>query len=115
MATPTAFFEGAFVPLEQANINVMTHAFNYGTAVFEGVRGNWNEEQGQLYLFKVREHIERIFERFYQVPGEGTKQRGTGLGLAIARSVAELHRGVIAVRNLEDKGCEFEVRLPRVR
>jgi len=62
-----------------------------------------------------REHIERIFERFYQVPGEGTKQRGTGLGLAIARSVAELHRGVIAVRNLEDKGCEFEVRLPLVR
>ncbi|MCY2961313.1 MAG: HAMP domain-containing sensor histidine kinase [Planctomycetota bacterium] len=62
-----------------------------------------------------REHIERIFERFYQVPGEGAKQRGTGLGLAIARSVAELHRGVIAVRNLEDRGCEFEVRLPLVR
>ncbi|MBL8860559.1 MAG: HAMP domain-containing histidine kinase [Planctomycetes bacterium] len=62
-----------------------------------------------------RDHIERIFERFYQVPGEGSKQRGTGLGLAIARSVAELHRGVIAVRNLEDRGCEFEVRLPLVR
>ena len=60
MATPTAFFEGKFVPLEQANINVMTHAFNYGTAVFEGIRGNWNEEQGELYLFKVREHIQRI-------------------------------------------------------
>ena len=60
MATPTAFFEGKFVPLEQANINVMTHAFNYGTAVFEGIRGNWNEEQGELYLFKVRQHIERI-------------------------------------------------------
>ena len=60
MATPTAFFEGAFVPLEQANINIMTHAFNYGTAVFEGIRGNWNEEQGELYLFKVREHVQRI-------------------------------------------------------
>ena len=60
MATPTAFFEGQFVPLEQANINVMTHAFNYGTAVFEGVRGNWNAEHDQLYLFRVREHMERI-------------------------------------------------------
>ena len=60
MPTPTAFFEGDFVPLEQANINVMTHAFNYGTAVFEGIRGNWNEDQQQLYLFKVPEHIERI-------------------------------------------------------
>ncbi len=61
-----------------------------------------------------REHIERIFERFYQVPGEGTKQRGTGLGLAIARSVAELHHGVIAVRNVDSGGCEFEIRLPLV-
>ena len=60
MATPTAFFEGQFVPLEQANINIMTHAFNYGTAVFEGIRGNWNEEQGEMYLFKVPEHIRRI-------------------------------------------------------
>ncbi|MBM3140223.1 MAG: branched-chain amino acid transaminase [Chloroflexi bacterium] len=60
MPTPTAFFQGKFVPLEQAKIGVMTHAFNYGTAVFEGIRGNWNGEQGELYLFRVREHIERL-------------------------------------------------------
>ncbi|MEX2376243.1 MAG: branched-chain amino acid transaminase [Dehalococcoidia bacterium] len=60
MPTPIAFFEGQYVPREQANVNVMTHAFNYGTAVFEGVRGNWNAEQGELYLFKVRDHVRRI-------------------------------------------------------
>jgi branched-chain amino acid aminotransferase len=60
MASPTAFFEGKFVPLAEANINIMTHAFNYGTAVFEGVRGNWNAEQDELYLFKVRDHVRRI-------------------------------------------------------
>jgi len=60
MPTPTAFFQGAFVPLEQAKVGVMTHAFNYGTAVFEGIRGNWNAEQDELYLFRVREHIERL-------------------------------------------------------
>jgi branched-chain amino acid aminotransferase len=60
MPTPTAFFEGQFVPREQANVNIMTHAFNYGTAVFEGVRGNWNADQGELYLFKVRDHVQRI-------------------------------------------------------
>jgi branched-chain amino acid aminotransferase len=60
MPTPTAFFQGEFVPLEQAKIGVMTHAFNYGTAVFEGIRGNWNEEEQELYLFKVREHIQRL-------------------------------------------------------
>jgi branched-chain amino acid aminotransferase len=60
MPTPTAFVRGEFVPLEDATINVMTHAFNYGTAVFEGIRGNWNAEHKQLYLFKVRGHFERL-------------------------------------------------------
>ena len=60
MPTPTAYFEGQFVPLPEAKIGVMTHAFNYGTAVFEGVRGNWNEAHGELYLFKLRDHVQRI-------------------------------------------------------
>jgi branched-chain amino acid aminotransferase len=60
MPTPTAFFRGEFMPMEDAKIGVMTHAFNYGTAVFEGIRGNWNAEQEQLYLFKVRAHFERL-------------------------------------------------------
>lgn len=60
MPTPTAFFQGEFIPMEDAKIGVMTHAFNYGTAVFEGIRGNWNAEQEQLYLFKVPEHFKRL-------------------------------------------------------
>lgn len=55
-----AFFEGKVVPLEDAKINVVTHAFNYGTGVFEGIRGNWNPETGELSLFRVREHYERL-------------------------------------------------------
>ena len=62
MPNPTAFFQGQFVPMAQAKIGVMTHAFNYGTAVFEGIRGNWNEEQQQLYLFRVRDHVRRVFQ-----------------------------------------------------
>ncbi len=38
----------------------MTHAFMYGTAVFEGIRAYWNAEHGQLYALRVREHMERI-------------------------------------------------------
>lgn len=55
-----AFHKGQFVPLEQASIGIMTHAFHYGTAVFEGVRGNWNEEQGRMFIFRLREHYERL-------------------------------------------------------
>jgi len=60
MPTPTAFLRGEFVPMEDAKIGVMTHAFNYGTAVFEGIRGNWNADQEQLYLFQTRAHYERL-------------------------------------------------------
>jgi len=34
-----AFFKGKIVPFSEAKISIMTHAFNYGTAVFEGIRG----------------------------------------------------------------------------
>ena len=56
----TCYFEGEFVPMRDAKISVMTHAFMYGTAVFEGIRAYWNEEQGQLYGLFVQEHMERI-------------------------------------------------------
>ena len=55
-----AFFRNAFVPLRDANINVMTHGFNYGTAVFEGVRAYWNADEEQLFALELRPHYERI-------------------------------------------------------
>jgi len=57
---PVAYFEGEYVALRDANVNIMTHAFMYGTAVFEGIRAYWNEDQGVLYGLKLREHMERI-------------------------------------------------------
>jgi branched-chain amino acid aminotransferase len=54
------YFEGEFVPMRDAKVSIMTHAFMYGTATFEGIRAYWNEEQGQLYGLKLREHVERI-------------------------------------------------------
>lgn len=55
-----AFFQGRIVPFEQANVSVMTHAFNYGTACFEGIRAYWNTEEEQLYIVKLREHYRRF-------------------------------------------------------
>jgi len=55
-----AFFDGKFVPIEEAKVSVMTHAFNYGTGCFEGIRAYWNEDQEQLYVFRLREHYERM-------------------------------------------------------
>jgi branched-chain amino acid aminotransferase len=55
-----AYFRKQIVPLEDAKIGIVTHAFNYGTGVFEGIRGNWNPDRQQIFLFKVREHYERL-------------------------------------------------------
>ena len=55
-----AFFHNQFVPLAEAKINVMTHALHYGTAIFEGIRGNWNSEQEQIYIFRLKEHYQRL-------------------------------------------------------
>lgn len=55
-----AFFGGEFVPIEKAKVSIMTHAFNYGTGCFEGIRAYWNEEEEQLFIFRMREHYERL-------------------------------------------------------
>jgi branched-chain amino acid aminotransferase len=60
MSTPYAYFNKQIMPLADAKIGIMTHAFNYGTGVFEGIRGNWNEDDETIYLFKVPEHLKRL-------------------------------------------------------
>jgi branched-chain amino acid aminotransferase len=54
------YFEGNFVPMRDAKVSIMTHAFMYGTATFEGIRAYWNEDHGKLYGLKLREHVERL-------------------------------------------------------
>ena len=54
------YFQKQFLPLEEAKIGIMTHCLHYGTAILEGIRGNWNESQGQTYVFRLREHFERL-------------------------------------------------------
>ncbi|WP_126595678.1 branched-chain amino acid transaminase [Dictyobacter aurantiacus] len=54
------FMNGEYIPAERGFISVRSHGFAYGTGVFEGIRGYWNEEQQQVYLFRLREHYERL-------------------------------------------------------
>ena len=54
------FMNGEFVEASKAVIPVRTHAFLYGTAVFEGIRAYWNDDEKQLYAFRVPEHYQRL-------------------------------------------------------
>ncbi|HBN07502.1 MAG TPA: hypothetical protein DD435_02270 [Cyanobacteria bacterium UBA8530] len=59
------------------------------------------------------EHLDRIFERFYQIPGGDARQKkGSGLGLAITRDIIEGHGGAIKVVSSPEQGTAFKIFLP---
>jgi len=58
--TGWAYQDGIFKRLADAHVSLATHALNYGTGVFEGIRAYWNAGQEQLYVFRLREHFERM-------------------------------------------------------
>jgi branched-chain amino acid aminotransferase len=55
-----AYFDGQIVPYPEAKVGILTHALNYGTAAFGGLRGYWNTDQEQLYLFRPWDHYKRL-------------------------------------------------------
>jgi branched-chain amino acid aminotransferase len=57
-----AFFKGRIIPYSEAKVGVLTHTLNYGTGVFGGLRGYWNETEEQLFLFKPHDHFHRFLE-----------------------------------------------------
>ncbi len=54
------FMDGEYVLAQDAKIPVRTHAFLYGTSVFEGIRAYWSKEEDQMYVFRMKEHFERM-------------------------------------------------------
>jgi len=105
--------------LEQAIVNLLDNAIKYseqGSMVHVEIsRGN-----GEV-LISVRdhgcgiqkEHLPRLFERFYRVDkARSRKLGGTGLGLAIVKHIVQAHKGQVAVQSTPGKGSTFTIRLP---
>jgi len=59
-----AYFEGKYVPSAEAQISIMTHGFNYGTGLFEGIRGYHSPDDNNILIFRLKEHIERFTRNF---------------------------------------------------
>ncbi len=57
---PYAFFEGTIVPFGAANISIGTHALQYGTGAFAGVRGYLDQDGVTINIFRLREHAARL-------------------------------------------------------
>ena len=61
---PIAYFNGNYVPIEEAKVSIMTHAFNYGTGLFEGIRGYYVASENNTLVFRLKEHVDRMVRNF---------------------------------------------------
>ncbi len=104
--------------LKELFINLIDNAIKYtesGTVTVE-----CKEEYQNLIIIVrdtgvgiPREHLPRIFERFYRVDkGRSRKIGGTGLGLSIVKHIVQLYDGNIEVNSELGKGTEFKITLP---
>jgi len=57
-----AWMNGQFIPWDEAKVHITSSCVIEGSSVFEGIRAYWNPSQEQLYLFKTREHLERLHQ-----------------------------------------------------
>ena len=63
MAIPSyAFFKGRIVPYSEARVGVLAHSLNYGTGVFGGLRGYWNDDEEQMFIFRPEDHYRRFLQ-----------------------------------------------------
>src|SRR6185436_8356249 len=58
--TGWAYQDGVYKKLADAHVSIATHALNYGTGIFEGIRAYWNPEEEQLYVFRLADHFTRM-------------------------------------------------------
>jgi branched-chain amino acid aminotransferase len=60
----SAYFEGNYVPVEDAKVSILTHSFNYGTGLFEGIRGYYSPDEDNILIFRLEEHVDRLVRNF---------------------------------------------------
>ncbi len=60
--TKYAFFNGEIIKIDEANINIRSIILHYGIGVFEGIRCYWNENEENGFIFRVKEHYDRMIK-----------------------------------------------------
>ena len=102
----TAFFNGEFCPVADANINIRSKALNYGLGCFEGIRAYWTAEANQLFVFRVRDHFERLNQscRILRLPLAYGVDKLVDLTLELLRR--NEHREDVYIRPLVYSGSE---------
>lgn len=56
------FYQGKILEEKDVSISIRSKAFNYGLACFEGIRAYYNDEEDQLYAFRLKDHYDRLLQ-----------------------------------------------------
>ena len=75
------WFDGKLVPSNEAKVSVRTHALHYGTAVFEGIRAYFHDDE--LFVFRLKEHSQRLLSSAHM------------LHMDLPRTAAQVSEGIL--------------------
>ena len=108
--------------LERVFFNLISNAFRYtpkGGEIAIKIKKEKNEiciEVEDSGIGIAKEHIDKIFDLFFEIPAHNNVQinynKGTGIGLSIVKNIVTLHKGTINVENKETGGVVFKVIMP---
>ncbi|PFA63215.1 sensor histidine kinase [Bacillus sp. AFS015802] len=105
--------------LYQAFENLLTNSIKYTPGGGEINMSLYKEQKGMMFIIQdtgigiPKEHIEKIFDRFYKVDESRSHERdSSGLGLSIVKKIITLHHGKIHVKSNPNEGTTFTVTLP---
>lgn len=105
--------------LEQAAANLIENAVKYsepGKTIrihAHGDQGGWRIDFTDQGCGIERQHLDRVFERFYRVDKARTRSEGgTGLGLSIVKHIMTAHGGNVSVQSTPGVGSVFTLHLP---
>ena len=105
--------------IEQALINLIGNAVKYSTDGKNIVVSACADNGGIVLSVKdqgygiEKQHLDRLFERFYRVDkGRSRQEGGTGLGLSIVKHIAQAHGGTVSVQSRYGEGSTFSIFLP---
>lgn len=105
--------------IEQVISNLIDNACKYSDDELELTISSSIKDDKALIIVQdnghgiSREHLQRIFERFYRIDSSRETLRGTGLGLSIVKHIIQKHGGKIWAESQEGHGTSFVIELPR--
>ncbi|TVZ56179.1 two-component system phosphate regulon sensor histidine kinase PhoR [Lutibacter sp. Hel_I_33_5] len=117
------FVKGDVEKIEQVLINLIVNSIKYGKPNGTTVIGVEDYSEGK-FIIKIsdngegikKEHLSRLFERFYRVDqSRSREQGGSGLGLSIVKHIVEAHNETILLKSIYGEGSEFSFTLEKAK